>query len=296
MAEEKKVTLSEAGKEMAKKIAKEGLGGVVSSSRTAGLDAGPIHVFIERMSDWRAGVPSANLWTVNIVPHNSGIDIATDQRFSPGQLLANIKSVNNGYSLEASGQWFVKSKSSILEEVSADPARHHIEMFWADSVSFLNNSVSINDNISGENIPYSGFIQYGKVATNRNQSLTARIRFMCSNIDINEILIDRWIAAIAQQGLIEASGMPNIKADITLTCFAASIVKDAATPRLVCERRKKYTLVKCFPISREQTQYGYTVEDAMMHYSTVDFSVQNYNIEYFVDDPGTRRLSLQLKS
>lgn len=295
MAEKKNKTYFDAGIEMANKILKEGIGGIVASSRTAGLDAGPIHVFIERMSDWRAGVPSANLWTVNIIPHNDGQSIGTNERFTPGQVLKNVQAANQIYTTYGgSSQWKVEDKSTILEEVSADPARHHIEMFWADSVSFLNNSVSINDNISGENIPYSGFIQYGKVATNRNQSLTARIRFMCSNVDINEILIDRWIAAIAQQGLIESSEFPNIKADIVLTCFAASIPKGAPEPRLVCEKRKQYFLKKCFPISREQTQYGYTVEDAMMHYSTVDFSVQNYSVVYHASEPKTKKLTVRL--
>lgn len=285
MADGEKAPIGIAAENLTRTIAQtSGISNLAAASRAAGLTPGAIPTFLDRMSrDWKAGVPSANLWTVKIIPHNSGNMSNAASNIST--LLASIKAVNASYQSRISTEWAVSNDPDIVGITSAHGGNSvDIGLFMADNISFSNNSVSINEAASSENIPFGGFIQFGKAATNRNQSLQARIRFMANNVDINEVFIDRWIAAIAQQGLIESSAMPNIKADIFLSCYAASFPMGKGQSNYVrWKRRKEYKLTKCFPISREQTNYGYSVDDAMMKYYTVNFSVQNYNVRYVPD-------------
>lgn len=261
---------------------------LAQSAHGAGIATGAHQAFIERMRDWNAAIPSANLWTVEIFPHQYGAESVS----STAQLLVNIMAANTRHNLNLGSIWRVDDKFN-GGNIAKNPLAYlgqtggvNIGMFYANSISFSNNSVSINDGISGDNIPHGGFLQFGKVATNKNQALQARISFMCSNVDINDILIDRWISAIAQQGLIEDASLPNIKADIFLTCYSASVPGVNKEERHTSwVPRKQYKLYKCFPISREQNQFGYEKEDAFMKYQVVDFSIQTYTVQYFVVSP-----------
>lgn len=252
------------------------------NSQTAySLPSGPIPKFLNKFTEWQFNCPSNTLWTIQILLHNSGNDKLNHTLLN---LYKNILYCNQKYQLQYNTDWKISNankNSSFLSQFMAVFGLDETQLFLADSVSFESNSVSINSQVSNSNVNYSGFLQFGKVATSKNQDLKAKIRFLCSNWDINDIFFDPWIAAIAQQGLIESSELPNIKADIVLNCYSAS-VPGKSYSKTSWQLRKTHKFIKAFPISREQTTLGYAPEDAFFKTCNVDFSFQEYSTTYSV--------------
>ena len=225
--------------------------------------------------------PSNTLWTIQILQHNSGEGSADHSLVS---LYKNIIICNEKYKIQNNTDWAItnanKSSSFLTQFIGAFNV-DETQLFLADSVSFESNSVTINSQVSNANMNYAGFIQFGKVVTNKNQDMKAKIRFLCSNWDINDVFFDPWISAIAQQGLIESSELPNIKADIVLNCYSSS-VPGKSYAKDTWQLRKTHKFIKAFPFSREQTTLGYSSEDAFFKTSNVDFSFQEYSTTYSV--------------
>lgn len=253
------------------------------SSNTAytSVPSGPIPKFLNKFSEWQFNCPSNTLWTIQILLHNSG-DETSDH--SLVTLYKNIITCNRKYKLQNNTDWDISNKNvnaSFLNQFISTFNVDETQLFLADSVSFESNSVTVNSQISNTNLNYSGFIQFGKIATAKNQDLKAKIRFLCSNWDINDIFFDPWISAIAQQGLIESSELPSIKSDIFLSCYSSS-VPGKSYPKDTWQLRKTYKFLKAVPVSREQTTLGYAPDDAFFKTINVDFSFQEYAITYSV--------------
>ena len=148
----------------------------------------------------------------------------------------------------------------------------------ATDVHFNALEVQIADQMSANEINYSGFINYGKVMTGKNHNMEAKISFYNSNWDINELLFDRWIAAIGRQGLIESSDLPNIKSRIIISEYAAGIPGQRSD---IWHLRKQIILHKAFPKNRDAYKYSYDPNEAgVFKTSVVNFDFSAYTIKY----------------
>ncbi len=115
----------------------------------------------------------------------------------------------------------------------------------------------------------------------RNDTDKLKINFLISNWDITEVLIDPWIAAIAQHGLI--ADEINLKARIIVTEYSSSYEKFANNDNYAgnMRARKEYIFDNCFPISRETPRLTYKPDEAGEYKtSMVEFSFDYYTINY----------------
>lgn len=126
----------------------------------------------------------------------------------------------------------------------------------------------------------------GNTLLQKSSGNSCNISFLISNWSIGDILIEPWIAAIMQRGLIESSngpldGQKSIKADIYIREYSASSdskVYQNANMRL----RKEYRLVNAFPVKRSQVEYKYDQGSAGEYRKeVVPFYFDEYSIRYF---------------
>ncbi|MBQ7820531.1 MAG: hypothetical protein IJ341_12655 [Bacteroidales bacterium] len=232
-------------------------------------------IYLTKFDDWKYCPPSDHLWTVSffLAPRGGKDEIGTFQT-----LYNNILNVNNQYNASFSPLWKITTPGDSDFVINSQDST--IGMFLASEITFNGNSVIIADTQSNNATQYTGWLSYGKTLTGRNHNHAAKIIFFKSNWDITEIFIDRWIAAIGQQGLIEDSSLYNIKANIVITEYAASV--PSQTTAGVWVPRKKVTLLRAFPKSRLDNKYEYSPEEAgSAKFNTVDFEFDAYQIEYF---------------
>lgn len=240
-------------------------------------------IYLNKFNDWKYCPPSDHLWTVTflLAPRGGANEIGTFKT-----LYNNILKVNNQYNATFSPLWKISTPSDDINFVLGAQDTT-IGMFLASEISFNGNSISITDTQSNNSLQYTGWLSYGKTVTGRSHNHAAKIRFFKSNWDITEIFIDRWIAAIGQQGLIEDSSLSNIKANVVITEYAASVPNQSAG---VWVPRKKITLLRAFPKNRGESKYDYSPENAGdAKFNLVDFEFDAYQVEYF--DVGTTRKS-----
>lgn len=88
---------------------------------------------------------------------------------------------------------------------------------------------------------------------------TCNVSFLTSNWAIGDILIEPWIAAISQRGLIEYSDgalneSQSIRADITINQYSASS-PTSETGKM--QLRKTIVLYNAFPSKRGQVELKY---------------------------------------
>lgn len=232
-------------------------------------------VYLNKFQDWKYCPPSDHLWTVTFLlsPRGGANEVGTFKT-----LYNNILKVNSQYNATFSPLWKISTPSDDINFVLGAQDTT-IGMFLASEISFNGNSISITDTQSNTSVQYSGWLSYGKTVTGRSHNHAAKIKFFKSNWDITEIFIDRWIAAIGQQGLIEDSSLSNIKANIIITEYAASVPNQSAG---VWVPRKKITLLRAFPKNRGESKYDYTPESAgEAKFNLVDFEFDAYQVEYF---------------
>lgn len=154
-------------------------------------------------------------------------------------------------------------------------------MFLAQRINFTPISLNIDSNPFGEIQQHGGFYKNAKVVKSRKDDDLLKINFLISNWDITEILIDPWIAAISQHGLIADDNV--LKAKIVVKEYSASHEKFSSedTYSGVMEARKEYIFDNCFPISRESPEKVYDVDEAGKYKtSVVTFAYDNYEIKY----------------
>ena len=263
---------------------------------------GPLGKFLNKFNDWKFCPPSNNLWTIQITLHNAGENTTGNNiGHTFKKLYKNILTVNNEYQSTYNTSYRVGVKNdaggeSLLKYIES-LQDNEIGLFLATDLSFNANSIQIRDQQSQQNIPYSGWLSYGKTLTGRDHAHTGKIKFYGTNWNMNELFIDKWIAAIGQQGLIEGDkedGIYNIKADIYIKEYAISTPDPTIKEWRQWALRKQIKLTKAFPKARDQYKYSYGDESADMVSSNVDFEFENYTIEYEKADWGKIDISKKI--
>lgn len=237
----------------------------------------PIENFVNLVSkNWGYAIPSDNLWIVHIRTHHRG---GSSEKHTFEELYKNITSVNNSYKRSFSSiKWEVLLNESTEKFFSGFNKGNGL--FLATDVTYATNSNTIQDTTDSNFSSHGGFLSQGKIMLSRNPQLNSKITFASTNWDINEIFIDPWISAISQQGLIESSELPNIKADITILQYASSHPgKRLNGDEMVL--RKEINLYEAFPKGRDNPKMSYEMNEAgtLKTYST-EFVFRDYSITY----------------
>lgn len=241
----------------------------------------PIDNFVNKIANnWGYAIPSDNLWVIEIKTHNRGIQNESKSSFE--QLYKNILAVNTKYkSMLSNTLWKVTPGASINKFISG--LTGDIKLFLANEINYSTNSNMVFQAANSQFSQFGGFLSQGKVLQSRSNNLEAKITFISTNWNINEILIDPWIAAIAQQGLIEDSTLPNIKSDITIYEYAKGY-PGKSTNSTSLALRKEVTLYEAFPISRDESKLDYETDNAgKVKTQTTSFAYRDYNITYHLD-------------
>lgn len=254
-------------------------------TKDASFTAFSINGFINKMQQFYFAPPSDNLWTVSIRLHTDSLSARPNTIVS---LYDQIIEANRIYDTSN-----VKSKWGInyAAKVKLDP-RNYMEdladnsrLFLAQTVNFKPYGITVSENVFTPAQSAGGFLTFGKVLQSKTGGNECSISFLISNWDICDILIDPWIAAIAKHGLIEATGIPNLKADIILEEYSSSVPKDMVEGYEYKEMvlRKTYKFIKAFPISRGEVSKNYEYNQAgTFKTSTVQFKFDEYNITYHI--------------
>lgn len=234
--------------------------------------------YLEKFKDWKYCPQSNHLWTITFLLSSRGDKQNDISTFST--LYNNILKVNALYDATYSPLWKITTPNGAGDFVINSQDKN-IGLFLANEVSFNANSINIVDTQSGAQQQYTGWFSYGKTQTGRNHNHAGKIRFAQTNWDFIEIFIDRWIAAIGQQGLIEDSSLPNIKANIIITEYACG-VPGRSKNKGTWIPRKKITLKRAFPKNRQDTKLDYSPDTAGdMKYNVVDFEFDAYEVYYY---------------
>ena len=186
--------------------------------------------FNQKLQIFQFAPPSDNLWNVSF--KLSYYEGQPNNNNNLLQLYKNILSVNEGWSNWHEEKWKMDLKqieTSSQENVD-NFIRHlcsdEIGVFLAQQINFTPFSVQVDKNPFGELQQFGGFYKNGKIVKGRNDEDSIKINFIISNWDITDLLIEPWIAAIAQNGSIMASNKDgkyiHLKADITITEYSAS--------------------------------------------------------------------------
>ena len=253
-----------------------------ASTAYSGLKAGAITLFLDKLKEWKFNPPSHNLWTVEIQLHNDG----TGTSHTLLELYKNIDKANRTYQSTVGTSWKITSPTNasfandFLNRLQSDKTA----FFLAQGFNFDTRQVNISDNVADFMSQESGFLKYGTIENGAIYNPSARFQFLETNWSLSDIFFDRWIAAIGQQGLIEDSSLPNIKADIFVYQYSAGIPSTMANKRSENTKewqlRKIVKLIKAFPKSRGQAEFAY--ENNGPKIDTVEFSFMDYQTEYII--------------
>ena len=232
--------------------------------------------------------PSDNLWNVTIQPSTSqSIGDINTSNLNLIQLYKNIEKINKTWEDNRAEEWKVslKDAQNTSKETPETFLKHFCDdemgVFLAQKINFTPMSINHDNDSFGIIQQQGGFFKNAKVIKSRKSDDTIRINFLISNWDISEILIDPWIAAIAQHGLL-ADGL-TITAKIIITEYSASHPKytDNEEYDATMTARKQYIFDGCFPISRDETAKNYELNDAGTYKnSVVTFAYDTYKINY----------------
>ena len=243
--------------------------------------------FINKLSKFYHAPPSDNLWTVSFRVHTNTLSEKYTNTIT--QLYENIIVCNSAYNNHIKSKWAVgfdkkvKTKTRDYMKEFAGESR----MFLAQTLNFRPYSLTVNDNSFSAGQAAGGFLTFGKVMQSKTGGNECSISFLVSNWDICEIFIDPWIAAIAQFGLLEDSSVPELKADIIVEEYSASVPKSISNDEgynyASMVHRKTYKFIKAFPINRGEMSRSYDFNQAgTFKTSTVNFKFDEYNITYHV--------------
>lgn len=257
----------------------------VTTANTNTITDGPLAVFINKLQDWKFNFPANHLWTINILMHNDG----TEKSHTLANLYTNILKANKTYNAQVGTNWDVKSSGNqdfgndFITKFGVDQTG----MFLAQGVSYETNKAVVNNNMADILAGTAGFLSWGMAIQSRTAGNTANIQFLETNWNIGNILFDKWIAAILQQGLIEDSTLPNIKSDIYIYKYAPSIPNTAYNSkggkRNEWQLKEIVKLIKAVPLSHDgDNSLSYQAETNGPKVVTVQFAYQDYSIEYCV--------------
>lgn len=244
--------------------------------------------FNDKLQTFEFAPPSDNLWNITIQPSRAqmigDIDTSNQNLF---QLYKNITSVNQTWASNRAEGWQVSLNQA--KNTSKQTAENFIKqfcdnelgVFLAQKVNFTPMSVNYDSDTFGIIQQQGGFFKNAKIVKSRKNDDNLKINFLISNWDLSEILIDPWIAAISQHGLI-ADGL-TLKAKIIITEYSASHPKftDSEEYDGMMTARKQYVFDGCFPVSRDETSKSYELNEAGTYKnSVVNFVYDNYQINY----------------
>ena len=244
------------------------------------LPPGPIQLFLEKLKEWKFNFPSRNLWTIEIQLHNDG----TENSHTLLDLYRNIDKVNRTYQETVGTNWKIISpdKASFANDFLNRFQTDKTAFFLAQGISFDTRQADINDNVVDFMSTYSGFIRFGTVENGARFTPNVRIQFLETNWGLSDILFDKWIAAVGQQGLIEDSSLPNIKADIYIYQYTVGAPNNnKSSGNKEWQLRKVTKIIKAVPKSRGGS-IEISYENNGPKIDTVEFSFMDYQIEYVI--------------
>lgn len=245
------------------------------------LPDGTLGLFIDKLKDWKFNIPSKNLWTVTISLHNDG----SENTHTLGELYKNINKANDLYGAQIGTLWSVTSASSqtfendFITKLSTDKGG----LFLAQGVSYEPHSANINTNASDTLSAYAGYMTFGAISNGKSPGSTLNIQFLETNWSIADILFEKWIAAYIQQGGIEDSNLPNIKADIYVNEYAHSVPQELHRGLTnEWQLRKIIKFIKCVPTKRSGDTTLTSDAPSQPGIATIEFNYQDYSIKYMV--------------
>lgn len=242
---------------------------------------GAIPAFLEKLQEWKFSPPHNNLWTVEIGLHNDG----GEGQHNLLTLYKNIDQANSRSKQVISSSWDVKnsSQSDYMNDFLNRLQGTKNAFFLAQGVSFDPQQATV-EQLGSDMGDHKGFIRMGMIEKGIPSSFQVRMQFLETNWSLSDILFDKWIAAVTQQGLIEDSSLPSIKADIKINEYSGSI--PASTVNKKSDNTKEWqlrritTIYQAVPLNRDQLELNY---DAPQWKTTsVTFSFQDYAIEYVI--------------
>lgn len=311
MAVSTKAALSEKQQtKSASQLAREQKNITANATTAYSVPPGPIQLYLEKFKEWKFNFPSKNLWTVEIRLHNDGKSTSAHSLLS---LFKNIDSANRRWKAMIGNTWAVTNRTGDVDFANTFLNRFQSDqtaLFLAQGVGFAYRGANISTNVSDSIATYTGFVKYGMVEQGANYNPTCRIQFYETNWDLGDVLFDKWIAAVSQQGLIEDSSLPCIKADIVINYYSAGIQKTKemvayhtaqqqqlnlnnkaqSTPQQVKQAvkdnagwtlRKTVTLYSAVPTQREGTE-NVSYENNGPTVETVSFNYLDYRIDYMI--------------
>ena len=269
---------------MAKKLMYPNLGAIINFEQ-------------EIPNNWELCPPSTNLWTVQIKNASNGKATAT----SFAELYGNILSANSNYSMLVSNLWHVSGvkKEKFDENVKKFFGRAHSNEYGiilCQSVTLPDLSVTAEQSY-GELDNYRGFLMPGHTVNNRTLGKQVQLSFLGTNYDLKDMFFTPWCAAIAQQGLIEDTELPCLRADLYINLYSPNekfhdhlhTPPDPDDYVIISpndenwDLRKQIKVTRAYPIAINDVNgaYDYETESAgKFRVFNVDFNFDEISIEY----------------
>lgn len=239
-------------------------------------------IFISELQNFHFAPPSDNLWTIefHLADRNGSLGQTNNNLL---QLYTNVLAVNEKWDKLNGKSWSIKpSSNDDGKKFITKLCESKIGIFLAQNVNFSPLSINYDAAPFGEMQQHGSFFKNAKVVKSRKDDDSLKIGFLTSNWDIGDILIEPWMAAIAQYGLIETSEI-CIKAKIIVTEYSTSRPKNPTEEDYgsSMQARKQYIFNNCFPISRDEIKKNYDQNDAGTYKTqVVSFVYDTYQLSY----------------
>ena len=140
-----------------------------------------------------------------------------DNNADLSQLNNNIQAVLDAWSKTNCEKWNieVKNKKDLSEYFNMVQERE-LGIFMAQNINFTPHGIIATESIFPQFQQFGGLIKGTKVVQSIQATDKLSINFLVSNWDIGDLLFDRWIAAIAQNGLFIETAANNKNLSINL--------------------------------------------------------------------------------
>lgn len=246
-------------------------------------------LFLQKLNIFQFGPPSDNLWVIEIKSENE-----TNRNLK--QLNENINSVLNWWNTTNRELWKVNFQNQSNTDSSNEKEKmdkyldnlndNKIGLFLSQRVNFTPHGVQSVENIFPMFQQYGGFFKGGKIAQSIQSTDKLNINFLITNWDLGDVLFDRWMAAIAQHGLIVDDN--NLHATIHLHQYSYELTDEERKEKAnkgnmekSLRERKEYIFHHCYPISRDQVSKTYDSSQAGIFKTfNVSFMYNYYEIKY----------------
>lgn len=244
--------------------------------------------FSNKLQTFAFAPPSDNLWLVEITlaDRKSATPLQSQSLDNKNllQLYKNIITVNEKWDSLNGESWKITHSELLTKTDDFIKAlcESDLKFFLAQTANFTPLSINYDNQPFAELQQHGSFFKNGKTVKSRKDDDQLKIGFLSSNWDIGDILIEPWMAAIAQYGLIETNQI-CIKAKIIITEYSSS------RPKLNQENdygnemvaRKQYIFNNCFPVSRDEIKKSYDPNDAGTYKTqVVSFIYDTYHLNY----------------